>query len=122
MEAVAEVVQKRETPEAATFLGEGRLAEGRMLCINLGAECAGFDAELSGSQIRNLEEQMCIRDSGTACRCPPARWRSPALSPLPERLYAGWSRSYHPMSGARPLQGPAAVSYTHLDVYKRQAC
>ena len=30
MEAVAEVVQKRETPEAATFLGEGRLAEGRM--------------------------------------------------------------------------------------------
>ena len=31
MEAVAEVVQKRETPEAAPFLGEGRLAEGRML-------------------------------------------------------------------------------------------
>ena len=49
MEAVGEVVQKRETPEAATFLGEGRLAEGRMLCINLGAECAIFDAELSGS-------------------------------------------------------------------------
>ena len=63
MEAVAEVVQKRETPEAATFLGEGRLAEGRMLCLNLGAECAVFDAELSGSQIRNLEEllEVCHR-------------------------------------------------------------
>ena len=61
MEAVAEVVQKRETPEAATFLGEGRLAEGRMLCINLGAECAVFDAELSGSQIRNLEELLEVQ-------------------------------------------------------------
>lgn len=61
MEAVGEVVQKRDTPEAATFLGEGRLAEGRMLCINLGAECAVFDAELSGSQIRNLEKLLEVR-------------------------------------------------------------
>lgn len=61
MEAVGEVVQKRDTPEAATFLGEGRLAEGRMLCINLGAECAVFDAELSGSQIRNLERLLEVR-------------------------------------------------------------
>ena len=49
MEAVAEVVQKRAAPEAATYLGEGRLAEGRLLCCNLGAQCAIFDAELSGS-------------------------------------------------------------------------
>ena len=55
MEAVGELVQKRQTPEAATYLGEGRLAEGKMLCYNLGAEVAIFDAELSGSQIRNLE-------------------------------------------------------------------
>lgn len=61
MQAVGEVVQKRDTPEAATFLGEGRLAEGRMLCINLGAECAVFDAELSGSQIRNLERLLEVR-------------------------------------------------------------
>lgn len=40
MEAVAEVVQKRAAPEAATYLGEGRLAEGRLLCRNLGAQCA----------------------------------------------------------------------------------
>lgn len=61
MEAVGGVVQKRDTPEAAIFLGEGRLAEGRMLCINLGAECAIFDAELSGSQIRNLEQLLEVR-------------------------------------------------------------
>lgn len=61
MQAVGEVVQKRDTPEAATFLGEGRLVEGRMLCINLDAECAIFDAELSGSQIRNLERILEVR-------------------------------------------------------------
>lgn len=58
MEAVAEVVQKRDTPENATYLGEGRLAEARMLCVNLGAQCAVFDAELSGSQIRNIERVL----------------------------------------------------------------
>lgn len=61
MQAVGEVVQKRETPEAATFLGEGRLAEGKALCENLGAACAIFDAELSGSQLRNLERLLEVR-------------------------------------------------------------
>lgn len=58
MEAVAVLVQKKEAPEAATYLGGGRLAEGKLLCHNLEAECAIFDAELSGSQIRNLEELL----------------------------------------------------------------
>ena len=60
MQAVAEVVQKRAVPEAATYLGEGRLAEGKLLCQNLEAQCAIFDAELSGSQIRNLEEFLQV--------------------------------------------------------------
>ena len=60
MEPVAEVVQKREVPEAATYLGEGRVAEAKLLCQNLGVECAVFDTELSGSQIRNLEELLGI--------------------------------------------------------------
>ncbi len=61
MQAVAQVIQKREHPEAATYLGEGRLEEGRLLCENLGAECAIFDAELSGSQIRNLEQLLQVQ-------------------------------------------------------------
>ncbi len=60
MEPVAEVVQKRDVPEAATYLGEGRVAEAKLLCQDLGVECAVFDAELSGSQIRNLEELLGI--------------------------------------------------------------
>lgn len=58
MDTVAQVVQKRDAPETATYLGEGRLAEGRLLCMNLEAECAIFDAELTGSQIKNLEKRL----------------------------------------------------------------
>lgn len=59
-EAVAEVLQKRDAPDAATVLGEGKLAEGRLLCMNLEAQIAIFDTELSGSQLRNLEQILEI--------------------------------------------------------------
>lgn len=58
MECVAQLVQKRDTPETGTYFGEGKLAEGKLLCMNLQVECVIFDAELSGSQIRNLEELL----------------------------------------------------------------
>lgn len=58
MQAVAEVVQKRDTADKGLFLGEGRIAEGKLLCRNLEAEVAVFDAELTGSQIRNLEDAL----------------------------------------------------------------
>lgn len=58
MRAVAEVVQKRDAPDKAFVLGEGRIAEGRVLCQNLQAQTAVFDTELTGSQIRNLEQQL----------------------------------------------------------------
>lgn len=54
MEAVGEVVQKRSTPEAGTVLGSGKLEEARMAAEQLGAQCAVFDGELTGSQIRNI--------------------------------------------------------------------
>ena len=37
MQAVAEIVQKRQTPEAATLLGEGKVAEARLVCQNVRA-------------------------------------------------------------------------------------
>ncbi len=61
MEVVAQIVQNRTSPDKATFLGEGRLLEGRIMCKNLGAEIAIFDAELSGTHIRNLEEILEIQ-------------------------------------------------------------
>lgn len=60
MEAVATVTQKRSTPEAATMLGEGKVAEARLVCMNTRAEAAIFDGELSGSQIRNLSAALQV--------------------------------------------------------------
>ena len=60
MEAVAEVVQKRAVPEAATLLGEGKVAEARLVCQNLNAQAAIFDGELTGSQIRNLSAALQV--------------------------------------------------------------
>lgn len=58
MEPVGEVLQKRDAIDVATVLGEGRVAEARLVCQNLHAEVAIFDGELSGSQIRNLEQAL----------------------------------------------------------------
>ena len=60
MEAVAEVVQKRATPEAGTVLGSGKLEEARMAAEQLGARCAVFDGELTGSQIRNISSAVGV--------------------------------------------------------------
>ena len=56
MEAVAQIVQRRAAPEAGTLLGEGKLEEAKLYCQNLGAEAAIFDGELTGSQIRNMQD------------------------------------------------------------------
>ena len=58
MEPVSEVLQKRDAIDVATVLGEGRVAEAKLVCQNLHAEVAIFDGELSGSQIRNLEQAL----------------------------------------------------------------
>ncbi len=58
LEPVAELLQKRDKPKPATLMGEGRLAEARLLAQNLGAGLAVFDGELSGSQLRNIEQRL----------------------------------------------------------------
>ena len=60
MEVAAEVVQRRQTPEAGTLLGEGKVAEARLVCMNTGAELADFDGELTGSQLRNLSAALQV--------------------------------------------------------------
>ncbi|GJN65874.1 GTPase HflX [Faecalibacterium gallinarum] len=60
MNAVGEVVQKRSTPETGTVLGSGKLEEARAAIEALGAECAVFDGELTGSQIRNISAALGV--------------------------------------------------------------
>ena len=57
---VLEVTQKRDAPDAATYLGEGRLAEACALCRDNDIQLAIFDDELTGTQIKNLEDLLGI--------------------------------------------------------------
>ena len=65
MDAVAEVVQKRSTPEAATLLGEGKVAEARLVCQHVHAAAAIFDGALPGSQLRNLSAALHTEGTDT---------------------------------------------------------
>lgn len=60
MEPVVEVLQKKDKPDKATVLGIGKLAEAKMLAHNTDAESAIYDGELTGSQLKNLENALGI--------------------------------------------------------------
>jgi GTPase len=60
-ESVGRIVQKRDQPDVATFIGRGKVEELRLLAAELGADAAIFDDELSPAQQRNLEERLKIK-------------------------------------------------------------
>ena len=60
-EEIARVIQRREAYDSATVIGEGKLAEVKELCQNLGATLLIFDCELTASQIRNIEDETDVR-------------------------------------------------------------
>ncbi|MBO4897209.1 MAG: GTPase HflX [Clostridia bacterium] len=57
-EVLGEMVQNREAPDKATFIGEGKLEELCEMCKNLGANLVIFDDELTGSQLKNIEKAL----------------------------------------------------------------
>ena len=60
-DVVASFVQNRESADKATFIGSGKLHEIKDYIEDNGADILVFDSELSGSQIRNIEEIVDIR-------------------------------------------------------------
>ncbi len=60
-EVVGKVIQKREAPEKATFVGVGKLAEIIAFCQNNDVDLIIVDSELSPSQQRNLEKLTNVR-------------------------------------------------------------
>lgn len=60
-EVVGEMLQNKEHPEAATYFGEGKLEELRLAASALNATLLIFDDELTGSQIRNIENYTSVR-------------------------------------------------------------
>jgi GTP-binding protein HflX len=60
-QVVGRVVQRRSTPDVATFVGRGKVVELKGLCASLGADAAIFDDELTPAQQRNLEERLGVQ-------------------------------------------------------------
>ncbi len=58
---VGKVIQKKDAPEKATFVGVGKLAEIIAFCQSNEVDLLIFDSELSPSQQRNLEKLTGIR-------------------------------------------------------------
>ena len=55
---VERVVQKRDAPDAATFIGGGKVTELRDLVAAAGADAVVFDEDLAPAQQRTLEEKI----------------------------------------------------------------
>lgn len=60
-DVLQQVFQKRNKPDAVTFLGRGKAEELAVLCRDNDAGLAIFDRELSAVQARNLEEITGVR-------------------------------------------------------------
>jgi len=55
---VGEVVQRRQHPDPATYIGKGKVEELRELVLEEGVDVVIFDDDLSPSQANNLEESL----------------------------------------------------------------
>lgn len=60
-EVLGMMVQKVEKINAGTYIGKGKVEELALMCANMGADTVIFNDELSGMQIRNLEEATGVR-------------------------------------------------------------
>jgi GTP-binding protein HflX len=58
---VGRMVQSRDKKNSAFFIGKGKLKELMLLSQAMDANLVVFDEELSGSQIRNLEESLGLK-------------------------------------------------------------
>ncbi|AIQ41899.1 GTPase HflX [Paenibacillus sp. FSL R5-0912] len=61
VEVLDVIRQNKETPDSKWFIGKGKVEELRMAADGLGANTAIFDQELSGAQVRNLEESLDLK-------------------------------------------------------------
>jgi GTP-binding protein HflX len=55
------LVQRRGTPDPATFIGRGKVDELREVVISTGADTVICDGELEPAQLRNLEDRVGVK-------------------------------------------------------------
>jgi GTP-binding protein HflX len=58
---VDKVLQKKQTEDSAYYIGKGKIEELSLLCQARDVQLLIFDDELSGAQIRNIEEATGVR-------------------------------------------------------------
>ena len=61
IQVVGRMEQSLERPNSATLIGKGKVEELAALCENMEVDTVVFNEELSGIQIRNLEEALGVR-------------------------------------------------------------
>ncbi len=57
-DVVARVIQRRDRPDPATYLGSGKVEELHEICLAVDSDTVVFDHELSPAQQRNLERLL----------------------------------------------------------------
>lgn len=60
-EVVGSIIQRKSTPDGATYVGTGRLREAELFCYNQDIDIIICDGELTPSQIRNIENVTKVR-------------------------------------------------------------
>lgn len=61
VDVLSVMMQQRESADPKWFIGKGKVAELRAVIVELDATTAIFDQELSGAQVRNLEEALDVK-------------------------------------------------------------
>ncbi|WP_409346885.1 GTPase HflX [Paenibacillus sp. MBLB4367] len=61
VEVLDTMVQNKETADNKWFIGKGKVEELKQLLTTYGGNTAIFDQELSGAQVRNLEEALDVK-------------------------------------------------------------
>ena len=61
IEVAGRMIQSLEKPNTATFIGKGKVEELAEMCRSMEIDVVIFDVELSGVQIRNLEDKTGVR-------------------------------------------------------------
>jgi GTP-binding protein HflX len=58
---INKIIQKKQTEDSAFYVGRGKIEELSLLCQATDVQLLIFDDELSGAQIRNIEEMTGVR-------------------------------------------------------------
>ena len=124
----ARVLQRRDAPDSATFVGKGKVEELREVCLDVDSDTVVFDDDLTPAQQRNLEKilgrtaisrtEVILDIFAQNARTPEGRAQV-ELAQLRHRLprLRGRGRAFSQQGGGIGTRGPGE---TQLEVDRRR--